>query len=402
MSDQFLDQTAAEFKAIDSKYMARALQLAEQGLYSTTPNPRVGCVIVKNGLVIGEGAHLKAGEPHAEVHALRQAMAHGYANLNGADVYVTLEPCSHHGRTPPCAEALIKAGVARVIVAMSDPNPQVAGRGLELLRQHHIAVTVGVLEPQARALNAGFISRMTRGLPFVRSKIAASIDGRIALSNGESKWITGEAARLDVQHWRARSCAVLTGAGTVLADNPRMTVRLESASEQRPLRQPLRVIVDSELRISPEALILQGDLQSDSAEVLPNANPAHKTIIAYASDPQHKLTLFNANLVELLPMANVEGKVCLSSLLRALAARGINEVLVEAGQGLNGALLEQNLIDELLIYYAPVVMGADALGMFAMTKLMRMEQRVQFELLDVLQIGQDLRLRLKPVNVKAC
>ncbi len=393
MSVQSLDQVAIAFKAIDVKYMARALQLAEQGLYSTTPNPRVGCVIVKNGLVIGEGAHLKAGEPHAEAHALRQALANGYVNLNGADVYVTLEPCSHHGRTPPCAEALIKAGVARVIVAMQDPNPQVAGRGLELLRQHNIAVTVGVLEPQARALNAGFISRMTRGMPFVRSKIAASIDGRIALSNGESKWITGEAARLDVQHWRARSCAILTGSGTVLADNPRMTVRLESAGQQQDLRQPLRVIVDSALRISPDAFVLQGDL--------PNANPAHKTMIAYASDPQHKLTLFNVNLVELLPMANAEGKVCLSSLLRALAARGINEVLVEAGQGLNGALLEQNLIDELLIYYAPVVMGADALGMFAMTKLMSMEQRVQLELLDVLQIGQDLRLRLKPVNQTA-
>ena len=398
MSVQSLDQAAIEFKAIDSEtldvnYMAQALKLAEQGLYSTTPNPRVGCVIVKNGLVIGEGAHLKAGEPHAEVHALREAFAAGHADLNGADVYVTLEPCSHYGRTPPCVEALIHAGVARVIVAMQDPNPQVSGRSLALLRQHHIAVTLGVLEPQARALNAGFIARMTRGMPFVRSKIAASLDGRTALSNGESKWITGEAARLDVQHWRARSCAILTGAGTVLADNPRMTVRLETVEQAQDLRQPLRVIVDSELRISPDALILQADL--------PNAKSAHKTIIAYATDPQHKITLFNPHLVELLAIGNADGKVCLSSLLKALAARGINEVLVEAGQGLNGALLEQNLIDELLIYYAPVLMGADALGMFAITKLVSMDQRVQLELLDVLQICQDLRLRLKPVKSMA-
>ncbi len=363
--------------ANDYVFMAHALRLAEQGLYSTTPNPRVGCVIVKNGVVIGEGAHLKAGEPHAEVLAMRQASANGHTHLNGADIYITLEPCSHHGRTPPCAEALIKAGASRVIVAMQDPNPQVAGRGLALLKQHHIAVTIGVMEAEARQLNAGFISRMTRGMPFVRSKIAASLDGRTALANGESKWITGEAARLDVQHWRAQSCAILTGVGTVLADNPNMTVRLET--NQRP-RQPLRVIVDSLLRTSPDALILQGG----------------KTLVVYASDPNHQLSKFSADNVELLNIPDKTGKVCLKTLLQVLATREINEVMCEAGQNLNGALLTQNLIDELLVYVAPFILGNDAMSMFAIPKLSSMQQRVQLALIDTLQVGNDLRLRFKP------
>lgn len=363
--------------ANDYLFMAQALHLAEQGLYTTTPNPRVGCIIVRNGIVIGEGAHLKAGEPHAEVMAMRQAMANGHNDLKGADIYVTLEPCSHYGRTPPCAEALVKAGLARLIVAMQDPNPQVAGRGLELLKHHHIAVTVGVMEAEARQLNAGFISRMTRGMPYLRSKIAASLDGRTALSNGESKWITGEAARLDVQHWRAQSCAILTGAGTVLADNPNMTVRMET---KEALRQPLRVVVDSHLRISPDALILQGG----------------KTLVVYASDPNSKLLQFASENVELLQLADKSDKVCLRSLLQTLAVREINEVMCEAGQALNGALLSQNLIDELLVYYAPVILGSDAMSMFAIPELTAMQQRVQLELINVLQVGNDLRLQLKP------
>lgn len=362
---------------LDHQYMAQALQLAQQGLYSTTPNPRVGCVIVKNGLVVGAGAHLKAGEPHAEVHALRQAQTACHNDLTGAEVYVTLEPCSHFGRTPPCADALVKAGVARVIIAMQDPNPQVAGRGITLLKQHHIAVTVGVMATEARTLNVGFVSRMTRGLPFVRSKIAASLDGRTALANGESKWITGEAARLDVQHWRAQSCAILTGSGTVLADNPRMNVRLNTTEY---MRQPLRVVVDSQLAISPNALILKND----------------KTLLAYANNASQKSTQFFADNVELLQISDHAGKVCLKSLLQALAARGINELMVEAGQGLNGALLTQNLIDELIMYQAPIIMGNQALGMFAIPSLSNMQQRIQLELLDVLKIDQDLRLRFKP------
>src|SRR5512135_2037899 len=229
--------------AIDSQWMARALCLAERGLYTTSPNPRVGCVLVKDGRVIGEGWHERAGEPHAEVHALRAA---GEA-ARGATAYVTLEPCSHHGRTPPCADALIAAKVARVVSAMQDPNPLVAGQGLKKLSAAGIETDCGLMEAAARELNIGFISRMTRGTPWVRSKIAASLDGRTALANGASKWITGEAARRDVQHWRARSCAVLTGIGTVLADDPQLNVRMASS------RQPLRVLLDSQLRIAPEA-----------------------------------------------------------------------------------------------------------------------------------------------------
>ena len=362
--------------AKDYQYMAQALRLAEQGLYSTTPNPRVGCVIVKDGKVIGEGAHLKAGEPHAEVNAIQHALAQGHHDLSDAEVYVTLEPCSHYGHTPPCAEALIKAGVARVIVAMQDPNPLVAGCGLALLKQKNIKVTVGVMEAEAQQLNAGFISRMTRGMPFVRSKIAASLDGRTALAGGESKWITGDAARSDVHHWRAQSCAILTGIGTVLADNPSLTVRLQS---NLALRQPLRVVVDSQLSISPDATILQGG----------------KTLIAYAHDPDNKSFQLNAENIELLQLADSNGKVCLKSLLQALAARGINEVMCEAGQNLNGALLVQSLIDELVVYYAPVILGSDAMGMFAIPPLTSMQQRLNFELIDMKQIGHDVRLRFK-------
>ena len=368
------------FTPDDHQFMTRALRLAEQGLYTTTPNPRVGCVIVKNGVVIGEGAHLKAGEPHAEVHALRQAIANDHAvKIQGADVYVTLEPCSHHGRTPPCADALIQAKVARVIVAMQDPNPQVAGNGLARLQAAGITVQSGLLETQARELNAGFISRMTRQRPFVRSKIAASLDGRTALANGESKWITGEAARSDVQHWRAQSCAILTGIGTVLADNPQMTVR-NVANLPGPYRQPLRVVVDSQLQISSHANIVQGG----------------NTLVAYAQDAHQQLALLQAGGVNCIQLASEDGHVCLNSLLSHLAGLGVNELMVEAGQGLNGALLRQGLIDELLVYYAPILMGASAKGMFDFPPLQSMSQRTQLELLDMRQVGKDIRLRLKP------
>lgn len=369
------------FTSNDHQFMTRALRLAEQGLYTTTPNPRVGCVIVKNGVVIGEGAHLKAGEPHAEVHALRQAVANGHAEqIQGADVYVTLEPCSHHGRTPPCAEALIQANVARVVAAMQDPNPQVAGNGLARLQAAGIAVQSGLLEQQARELNAGFISRMTRQRPFVRSKIAASLDGRTALANGESKWITGEASRLDVQRWRARSCAILTGVGTVLADNPQMTVR-NITNATAPYRQPLRVVVDSQLKISPQALILQGG----------------NALLAYANDAHQSLAQLTAGGANTIQLAAADGHVCLNSLLSHLAGLGVNELMVEAGQGLNGALLAQGLVDELLVYYAPILMGASAKGMFDFAPLQSMSQCTQLELLDMRQVGKDIRLRLKPI-----
>jgi len=355
--------------------MTLALRLAEQGLYTSTPNPRVGCVIVKDGAVIGQGAHLCAGEPHAEVHALREAGE----NAHGADVYVTLEPCSHFGRTPPCADGLIEAGVKRVVAAMQDPNPEVAGTGLERLKASGIEIAHGLMQAQALELNPGFISRMTRGLPYVRSKTAASLDGRTALSNGVSQWITGDAARRDVQSWRARSCAILTGICTVQADDPLMTVRDVELVNKLQGRQLLRVVADSRLQISPQAKILQGG----------------NVLIAYASDPQHKAAALRQGGAELLQLPDAGGRVHLRQLLLALAQRGINEVLVEAGQGLNGALLEQNLIDEFLFYYAPLLMGSDAKGMFAIPALTEMQQRTQLEILDLRQIGGDIRIRAR-------
>ena len=363
------------FSANDHLYMARALQLAEQGLFTTMPNPRVGCVIVNDGpkgkIVVGEGAHLKAGEPHAEVFALRQAGA----QAKGATAYVTLEPCSHTGRTPPCSQALIDAGIVKVISAMQDPNPLVAGTGLAHLQEHNIEVASGLMQKQAEDLNLGFISRMTKNLPFVRSKIAASLDGKTALNNGASQWITSEAARLDVQQWRARSCAILTGAGTVLADNPNMSVRLMDIS-----RQPLRVIVDSALKTPIDAKILQGS----------------SVLIAFAKANQKKQAALLAAGAELLCIPNEAGKVCLKTLLSHLAAREINEVLVEGGEGLNGALLAQSLIDELLIYYAPKLMGGAAKSMFGMPAFTEMNQAIDLQILDMRHIGNDIRIRAKP------
>ncbi len=375
------------FNANDHLYMTRALQLAEQGLYTTMPNPRVGCVIVKDGKIIGEGAHLKAGEPHAEVLALRQAGAQGYGlDAKGATAYITLEPCSHTGRTPPCSQAIVDAGIIKVIAAMQDPNPQVAGSGLAYLQAHNIETATGLMQAQAESLNPGFISRMTKNLPFVRSKIAASLDGKTALNNGASQWITSEPARADVQLWRARSCAILTGAGTVLADNPSMLVRYESFNSMSADRmdiglQPMRIIVDSTLKTPPNAKILQGG----------------KVLIAFAqANPQKEAALLAAG-AELLCIPNSDGKVCLNTLLSHLAAREINEVLCEAGEGLNGALLAQNFIDELLIYYAPKLMGGAAKSMFAMPALTQMNQAIDLQILDMRQIGVDIRLRAKPV-----
>lgn len=359
--------------------MAQALALARQGLFTTTPNPRVGCVIVKNNQLIGAGAHLKAGEPHAEVHALRQAGA----ETAGADVYVTLEPCSHHGRTPPCVEAVIAANPRRVIIAMQDPNPMVAGRGVTALQRRGIEVVTGVMEIEARALNPGFISRMTRGLPYVRSKIAASLDGRTALNNGKSQWITGEQARLDVQQWRAQSCAILTGSGTVLADNPSMTVRLDNTK-----RQPLRVVVDSSLQMPV------------GSKMLEPAELAHSPVlIAYTHDRHDRAAALAQAGAELVCMDGDAGRVDLKSLLQKLAQRGINEVLVEAGQGLNGALLQAGLIDEFIFYYAPKLMGDAAKAMFALPELIEMQQAIDLQVLDVRQVGRDIRLRAKPANV---
>jgi diaminohydroxyphosphoribosylaminopyrimidine deaminase/5-amino-6-(5-phosphoribosylamino)uracil reductase len=350
--------------------MARALRLAEQGLFTTTPNPRVGCVIVRDGEVVGEGWHVRAGEPHAEVHALRAAGE----KARGATAYVSLEPCSHHGRTPPCANALIDAGISRVVAAMRDPNPQVAGRGLDLLTLAGITVQVGLMEQEARELNIGFIARMTRGRPWLRLKTASSLDGKTALLNGESKWITGEAARTDVHRWRARSCAILTGAGTVLADDPQMNVRgLDNP------RQPLKVIVDSRLSSPPGAKILAGG----ALIVCADADPARRGALEAAG-------------AEVLELPNASGRVGLSALMPELARRGINELHVEAGATLNGALLEAGLVDEWLAYFAPQVLGHEARGLFNLPALTDMAGRRGFKLLDAAMLGADLRLRLRP------
>jgi diaminohydroxyphosphoribosylaminopyrimidine deaminase/5-amino-6-(5-phosphoribosylamino)uracil reductase len=355
--------------------MARALGLAERGLFTTTPNPRVGCVLVKEGQVVGEGWHARAGEPHAEPHALRVAGE----KARGATAYVTLEPCSHHGRTPPCANALIDAGVARVVAAMRDPNPQVAGGGIALLTLAGVHVEVGLLAQAATELNIGFISRMTRGRPWVRLKTASSLDGKTALLNGESKWITGPAARADVHRLRARACAVLTGVGTILADDPQMNVR-GLDSETGPARQPLRVVLDSRLRTPPDADILQG---------------GNVLLVCQQADPGPLEALLNAGAVVLeLPGAN--GRPDLAFLMQELARRSINEVHVEAGATLNGALLEAGLVDEWVAYLAPLVMGDQARGLFALPALEEMAGRKGFAWRDSRMLGPDLRLTLRP------
>ncbi|MDE2309725.1 MAG: bifunctional diaminohydroxyphosphoribosylaminopyrimidine deaminase/5-amino-6-(5-phosphoribosylamino)uracil reductase RibD [Betaproteobacteria bacterium] len=368
------------FTSQDSVWMAQALRLAERGLYTATPNPRVGCVLVRDGNVVGEGWHERAGEPHAEVHALRAAGA----AARGATAYVTLEPCSHHGRTPPCADALVQAGVARVVVALQDPNPQVAGQGIVKLRAVGIAVECGLMEAAARELNIGFFARMTRGMPWVRSKIAASLDGRTALSNGASKWITGEAARQDVQHWRARSCAVLTGISTVLADDPQLNVRNIETS-----RQPLRVVVDSQLRITPNARLLQ-PLPSPAGGR--GAGGEGRVLIYTATQNAQKIAALEQAGARVTVLPDANGLVDLNAALRDIAARGCNEVLVEAGSALNGALLQAGLVDELVLYLAPQLLGDMAHGMARLGELTSLEQRIELEWQDVCHVGKDLRV----------
>jgi diaminohydroxyphosphoribosylaminopyrimidine deaminase/5-amino-6-(5-phosphoribosylamino)uracil reductase len=355
------------FSSADHSFMAQALQLATLGIYSTSPNPRVGCVIARDGKVVGEGWHQRAGTPHAEVHALQQAGE----QARGATVYVTLEPCSHHGRTPPCADALIAAGVARVVAAMRDPNPQVAGRGIARLQQAGIAVACGLMEEAARELNLGFVSRMTRGRPWVRLKAAASLDGKTALRNGVSQWITGPAARQDVQQWRARSCAILTGIGTVLADDPQMNVRTVETA-----RQPLRVVVDSTLQMPPNAKILLG---------------GNVLIVSAIGDPNKIETLRSAG-AEVLVLTGSDRRVDLVHLLQILAEREVNELMIEAGATINGALFTAGLVDEIVLYLAPIVIGDAARGLFALPELQKMDQRKNLLVQDVRMVGKDIRV----------
>ncbi|SIS86327.1 diaminohydroxyphosphoribosylaminopyrimidine deaminase [Thalassolituus maritimus] len=363
----------------DLEWMSDALRLAKKGLYTTSPNPRVGCVIVKDGVKVGEGWHQKAGEPHAEVHALRAAGD----QARGATAYVTLEPCSHYGRTPPCAEGLIKAGVARVVGAVRDPNPSVAGRGYEMLRQAGIEVVESCLEPEATAINAGFMKRMRTGLPYVRVKLAMSLDGRTAMASGESQWITGSAARRDVQALRAQSCAVITGADSVIIDNPSMTVRPDEAGLDIPeglRRQPLRVIVDGAHRVSNEATIFDKPGDILIAARTPPASPINRDTglgaLSYWAGERDEHTDIDA-------------------LLCHLATQGSNEVLIESGAKLAAAFVSAGLVDELIVYCAPTLLGSDARPLLSLP-LSEMKQQIRWQWQDVRMVGDDLRLTLRP------
>lgn len=358
------------FTAADHGYMAQAMRLAERGLFSTSPNPRVGCVLVKAGRTLGEGWHERAGEPHAEIHALRAAAAAG-EDVRGATAYVTLEPCSHHGRTPPCADALIAAGVARVVAAMQDPNPLVAGQGLARLAGAGIKTACGLLEAEARELNIGFVARMTRGRPWLRLKTAASLDGKTALNNGASQWITGPAARQDGHRWRARACAILTGIGTVRDDDPQLNVRGVDTD-----RQPLKVVVDSRLETPPTARLLAGG----------------KVLLACAVDDRARAAVLAEAGAEVLVLPSASGKVDLAALLAELARRGMNEIHAEAGFKLNGSLLREGLADELLLYFAPCLIGPEARGLFNLPELSDLEGRRSLAIHDLRQVGADIRI----------
>lgn len=361
-----------DITAIDHLLMTRALRLAERGAWTTRPNPMVGCVIAQGDEVVGEGFHQRIGGPHAEVFALRAAGE----RARGATAYVTLEPCAHYGRTPPCALALIEAGITRVVAAMRDPFPQVDGGGFDLLRAAGIEVVEGLMQAQARELNRGFLSRVERGRPWLRVKLAGSLDGRTAMADGESKWITGEPARHDVQQWRARAGAILTGAGTVVADDPALTVRLREPAEFVP---PLRVVLDAQLRSLARQRVREGDaptlyLHGDGIDVPSMA------------------------VAEFAGLALHAGRFDLHEVLRLLTQRGINDVHVEAGATLCGALMAAGLVDELLLYVAPVLLGDGARPLLAGLGIETMDQRVPLKIIDTRMLGSDLRLLLRPLS----
>lgn len=364
----------------DERYMARALELARRGRFTTTPNPDVGCVIVRDGEIVGEGWHQRAGEPHAEIHALRMAGD----KAKGATAYVTLEPCSHFGRTPPCCDALINAGVKRVVAAMQDPNPEVAGRGLWRLQQAGIEVSHGLMMQEAEALNRGFLKRMRSGFPWVQLKLGASLDGRTAMASGESQWITSPQARRDVQRLRAQSSAILSSSATVLADDPSLTVRwqeLDSATQsayaEADLRQPLRVIIDSQNRVTPQHRLITQPGNTLLARLQPDEQPWP------AGVEQLKVPAHNQHLD-------------LVSLLMLLGKRQINTLWVEAGAGLAGALLNAGVVDEVILYVAPKLLGDNARGLCQLPQLTQLSDAPEFSFSDVRQIGPDLRLTLTP------
>lgn len=385
------------FSDFDRGAMSRALELAARGLETTHPNPRVGCVIAQGEEVVGEGWHERAGEPHAEVNALRAAGPRAV----GATAYVTLEPCSHHGRTPPCVDALIAARVARVVFALEDPNPRVSGRGAEALRRAGVLAESGLMTAEAEEINPGFLKRMRCGRPWVRVKLAMSLDGRTALANGASQWITGPAAREDVQHWRARSSAILTGIGTVLADDPRLDVRLPDPPSGRPRPQPLRVVLDARLQTPPGARMLttggtvlimtaathdENEIELDTRRAQLMERGAAIEEVAAAAQPGRAVGASSAGATRL----------SLLDALDRLGRREVNELWVEAGPRLAGAMLAQALVDELIIYIAPRLLGPQARPLVEMGELQSLQDALGFIVVDSRQIGEDVRLRLRP------
>ncbi|MEO9275209.1 bifunctional diaminohydroxyphosphoribosylaminopyrimidine deaminase/5-amino-6-(5-phosphoribosylamino)uracil reductase RibD [Marinomonas sp. 5E14-1] len=371
-------------------WMAKAIQLAKKGLYTTHPNPRVGCVLVNGDQSIGQGFHLKTGEGHAEVNALADAKNNASDQITGATAYVTLEPCSHQGKTPPCADALIKAGVSRVVFGMQDPNPEVSGRGLEKLKKAGIEVIGPVLEAECEAINLGFIKRMREGLPYVRVKLAMSLDGRTAMESGESQWITGSDARLDVQRLRAQSDAIVTGIGSVLTDNPSMTVRIDSDDQEvdpKTVRQPLRVVMDTALSIVPEAKILYPTSQ------------AYIFSIEEEIEEEHLDVLKKKGVTVRFSPPGEDGRLDLLDAMEQLADAGINEVLLETGSELAGGFLQAGLVDEIVVYMAPKLLGSSARPLFQLP-LETMDEAVELELKSVRQVGQDLRLVYQPTYLE--
>lgn len=360
------------FGSDDKRFMTRAIELAKQGQYSAKPNPCVGCVIVQNKQIVGEGWHEKAGEAHAEVHALKQA---GELAEN-ATAYVTLEPCSHHGRTPPCANALIEAGVVNVVVAMQDPNPLVSGEGVSTLREAGIDVYVGLFEEQAVALNKTFIHKMTTGKPYVMSKVAMSLDGKTAMASGESQWITGATAREDVHRLRAQSDVVLTGVGTILADNPKLTAR--DGLGGFPVRQPRIVVLDSQLKTPPDAVVLTNDVNT--------------TILTCSDNEQAKQALIEAGCHVEVVAADANGQVDLQAVQAWLNEPSINSVMIEAGALLNGACLQAGIVDELIVYMAPSALGDDARGAFSMPTVTQLSDQVQLTYSQMETLGDDIKL----------
>ena len=406
--DNNLSPTYQGFTAQDKHFMSRAIELAAKGHFTTSPNPRVGCVLVSYyegvGTIIGEGYHQKAGQGHAEVNALADAKIHNKTLIKGATAYVTLEPCSHFGLTPPCANALIDAEVDHVIAAMVDPNPQVSGNGLAMLKEAGITVQSGLLEQESKLLNVGFIHKMINNVPYIRCKLAASLDGKTAMASGESKWITSSDARQDVQRLRAQSCAIITGADSVLFDNAKMNVRWSELGElkdnypEKTLRQPLRVVIDSQNRLTPNLALFQHESPVLIIGGATNENAENKLASNIENGAQWPHFVEQVQL----PLVSSEGKlkIDLKALLVHLAKRGLNDVLIESGAQLSGAFIEQDLVNELTLYQAPKLMGGDGKNLVEMSSILKLNQAKALTISDIRMVGCDIRITSQLVSVK--